>query len=121
VADLRGARARAVLIGTGCATGSPGADGLDAIPAVRTTLADLAAVLVERCGMAAGNVRVLLDPAQPFAFGEALAEETAAAEDALLIYFCGHGLVSLDGDLYLATAATDRRAGLSSTALRTWA
>ncbi|MGW3999869.1 caspase, EACC1-associated type [Amycolatopsis sp. NPDC004772] len=111
MADLRGARARAVLIGTGCATGSPGADGLDAIPAVRTTLADLAAVLVERCGMAAGNVRVLLDPAQPFAFGEALAEETAAAEDALLIYFCGHGLVSLDGDLYLATAATDRRAG----------
>ncbi len=92
-------------------TGGPGADGLDAIPAVRTTLADLAAVLVERCGMAAENVRVLLDPAQPFAFGEALAEETAAADDALLIYFCGHGLVSLDGDLYLATAATDQRAG----------
>ncbi|MGW3961109.1 caspase, EACC1-associated type [Amycolatopsis sp. NPDC005003] len=111
MADLRGARARAVLIGTGCATGNPGADGLDAIPAVRTTLTDLTAVLVERCGMAAENVRVLLDPAQPFAFGEALAEETAAAEDALLVYFCGHGLVSLDGDLYLATAATDRRAG----------
>ncbi|MEU4247509.1 hypothetical protein AB0F15_08880 [Amycolatopsis sp. NPDC026612] len=91
MADLRGARARAVLIGTGCATGGAGADGLDEVPAVRTTITDLAAVLVERCGMAAANVREVHDPAQPFLFGQALAEETAAAEDALLIYFCGHG------------------------------
>ncbi|WP_328457023.1 caspase, EACC1-associated type [Amycolatopsis sp. NBC_00438] len=109
--ELRAAGSRAVLIGTGCATGGSGAAGLDGVPAVAATVTDLAAVLVERCGMAAGNVRVLLDPALPFDVGAALAEETRHAEDALVVFFCGHGLVSLDGELYLATAATDTRAG----------
>ncbi|GLY43299.1 hypothetical protein Amsp01_093220 [Amycolatopsis sp. NBRC 101858] len=109
--DLRAAGSRAVLIGTGCATGGSGAAGLAGVPAVAATVTDLATTLVDRCGMTAGNVRVVLDPALPFGVGEALAEETRRAEDALLIYFCGHGLVSLDGNLYLATAATDSRPG----------
>jgi ABC-type branched-subunit amino acid transport system substrate-binding protein len=111
VTDLRAAGSRAVLIGTGCATGGSGAVGLAGVPAVAATVTDLATTLVDRCGMTAGNVRVVLDPALPFGVGEALAEETRRAEDALLIYFCGHGLVSLDGTLYLATAATDSRPG----------
>ncbi len=111
MADLRGSGTRAVLIGTGCATGGLGADGLTAIPAVPATVNDLAAALVQRCGMIETNVRVVLDPALPYEVGEALAEETSLATEALLIYFCGHGLVSLDGDLYLATAKTDLRAG----------
>jgi hypothetical protein len=111
VTDLRAAGSRAVLIGTGCATGGSGAAGLAGVPAVEATVTDLATTLVDRCGMTAGNVRVVLDPALPFGVGEALAEETRRAEDAMLVYFCGHGLVSLDGNLYLATAATDTRPG----------
>ncbi|MEU4526058.1 hypothetical protein AB0F52_45985 [Amycolatopsis sp. NPDC024027] len=51
---------------------------------------------------------MLLDPALPFDVGEVLADETDRAEDTLLIYYCGHGLVSLDGDLYPATPGPTR-------------
>jgi hypothetical protein len=41
--------------------------------------------------------------------GEAVATAADAAEDLLLVYYVGHGLVSTNGSLHLATARTDRR------------
>jgi Caspase domain len=109
--DLRLAGSRALLIGTGCPTGGVGAIGLLPVHSVRRTLLDLRSTLVSRCGLDADHVQVLLDPAMPFEVGEALARETEQAEGVLLIYYAGHGLVSLDGELYLATGTTDTRPG----------
>ena len=111
---------RAVLIGTGVhATGS----GLPDVPAVGNTLTDLEQVLIQRCGMAEGNVRVLADPLSPLEVGLALAQSAKQAQDVLLVCYVGHGVVSPGGELYLATKSTERRpellayTALSSTAV----
>ncbi|MFF4735306.1 caspase family protein [Streptomyces sp. NPDC001262] len=96
-----------LLIGTGTyASGS----GLHPVPAVAASLTDLGQVLVEQCGLAEANLQVLLDPASPLEAGLALAEESERAQEVLLLYYVGHGLVSTGGELYLATGSTDRRA-----------
>ena len=74
------------------------------------TLTDLGQVLVEQCGLAEANLRVLADPASSVEVGLALAEDAEQAEEVLLVYYVGHGLVSVGGELYLATSSTDRRA-----------
>jgi uncharacterized caspase-like protein len=103
---LRGPGTRAVLIGTGThAAGS----GLPDVPAVGTTLVDLEQVLISRCGMADSTVRVLTDPPSPLDVGLVLAESAQQAQDMLLVYYVGHGLVSPGGELYLATKSTERR------------
>jgi Caspase domain len=95
-----------VLIGTGVhATGS----GLPDVPAVGNTLTDLEQVLIQRCGMAEGNVRVLADPLSPLEVGLALAQSAKQAQDVLLVCHVGHGVVSPGGELYLATKSTERR------------
>ncbi|MGH3831648.1 MAG: hypothetical protein ACRDRS_14575, partial [Pseudonocardiaceae bacterium] len=112
---------RAVLIGTGTHAAD---SGLPDVPAVSTTLVDLEQVLVSRCGMAEGNVRVLTDPRSPLDVGRELAESAKQADDVLLVYYVGHGLVSPGGELYLATRSTERRpellayTALSCTAVR---
>src|SRR5690242_14725999 len=94
---------RAVLIGTGThVTGSLLTD----VPAVRDTLRDLGAALVERCGLAPDNLRIVADPSGP---KDALLAVRAAAEQAdelLLVVYVGHGLLTRDATLYLATADT---------------
>ncbi|MGH3621933.1 MAG: caspase, EACC1-associated type [Sciscionella sp.] len=113
---------RAVLIGTGTHVDG---SGLPDIPAVSTTLADLKEVLLEHCGMVEEAVHVLTDPQTPLEVGRVLAESAAQAEDVLLVFFVGHGLVSPGGELYLATRATERRpellafSALAYTAVRT--
>ncbi len=103
---LSGPGARAVLIGTGVhAAGS----GLPDVPAVGATLADLAQVLIQRCGMAESNVAVLADPRSPLEVGLVLAQSAKQAQDVLLVCYVGHGVVSPGGELYLATASTERR------------
>nr|WP_156994149.1 caspase family protein [Pseudonocardia acaciae] len=49
----------------------------------------------------------MADPASPLVFGEALHEAATNAQDVLLVCFVGHGLLDADGELYLATGATD--------------
>ncbi len=98
--------ARALLLGTGM---HDAASGLPDLPAVAHTLADLKAVLVERCGLARDAVRVELDPATPMELGETVAAEAEQAAGLLVVYFIGHGLVSTEGALHLATRATDPR------------
>ncbi|MFI9629394.1 transporter substrate-binding domain-containing protein [Streptomyces sp. NPDC052042] len=99
---------RVLLIGTGT---HGAASGLPPVPAVMGTLADLGQVLVERCGLAEENLRVIRDPANPTELGIAIAQEAERAEDVLWVYYVGHGLVNPAGELYLATVATDSRPG----------
>jgi WD40 repeat protein len=110
------AGASALLLGTGTHTA---ASGLLDVPAVGRTIADLREVLVERCGLDRAAVRLHLDLATPVDMGEAVAAAAELAGDRLLlVYFVGHGLVSNNGMLYLATQGTDRRSNrLSHTAL----
>ena len=115
MAALNDAGARVLLIGTG----QHAADsGLDSVPAVERSVRDLGEALVERCGLARERLRVIIDPATPTEIGTVLAEEAEQATSVLLVYYVGHGLVGLGGELYLATQATDRRPGwLAHTAL----
>ncbi len=107
--------ARVLLIGTGQhAEGS----GLDSLPAVERSVHDMSEVLVDRCGLSWDRLRVVLDAFTPTEIGIALAEEAERATSMLLVYYVGHGLVGLGGELYLATRATDaRQAWLAHTAL----
>jgi WD40 repeat protein len=107
--------ARVLLIGTGQhAKGS----GLDSLPTVERSVRDMGEALVERCGLGWDRLRVVLDALTPTEIGIALAEEAERATSLLLVYYVGHGLVGLSGELYLATRATDARQGwLAHTAL----
>ncbi|WP_346095782.1 AAA family ATPase, partial [Streptomyces olivaceiscleroticus] len=98
--------ARALLIGTGTYTA---ARGMPDVPAVASSLADLGQTLVERCGLPERHLRHVCDPAHPTELGLALAEQSEQAEEALLVYYIGHGLVSPSGELHLATQVTDPR------------
>jgi WD40 repeat protein len=107
--------ARVLLIGTGQhAEGS----GLDSLPTVERSVRDMGDALIERCGLGWDRLRIVLDAVTPTEIGLALAEEAERATSLLMIYYVGHGLVGLGGELYLATRATDARPGwLAHTAL----
>jgi WD40 repeat protein len=105
---LTGDGARAVLIGTGNhAPGSP----LPAVPQVAGTLTALGQCLTERCGLAAAHLTVVRDPDSPSAIRASVRAAADEASDTLLVYYTGHGLLSLgQGALHLATSAyTDER------------
>ena len=96
----------------------PAGSDLPSIPSVTGTLVDLGRALVEQCGLATENLRLVVDPQTPSEMGNALAEQAEQAEGVLLVYYVGHGLVSPSGELYLANGATDRRpTRLGTTAL----
>jgi WD40 repeat protein len=97
--------ARVVLVG-----GSQHVDGspLPSVPAVGRSVEALRQVLVDRCGVDAMQVTVVHDPATPGELGSAITEAANQAESVLLVYYVGHGLVgAMNGELYLATHATD--------------
>jgi uncharacterized caspase-like protein len=63
-------------------------------------------------------LRVEVDLATPTDMGLALAEQAEHADGVFLFYYVGHGLVSMDGELFLASRVTDGRpAYLRHTAL----
>lgn len=107
---------RALLIGTG--RHLPGSQ-LPDVPAVSATIQELGRTLVDNCGVRPENLLPpLLDPRDPIEFGNAVVAAAKQAEDVLLLYYVGHGLVSPGNELYLATAATDDLAeGLAFKAL----
>lgn len=93
------ARSRIVLLGI-----PEYEDGaLRAIPQVRANVADLAQVLIDPRygGFPAEHVRVVRERASLREVGAVLAEEAAQAEDLLLFYYAGHGLLDRVGELYL--------------------
>ncbi|MET8138001.1 WD40 repeat domain-containing protein [Streptomyces sp. NPDC005251] len=86
--------------------------------AVAASVRDLGQVLVERCGLDEGSLRMLLDPVEPGELGRAVAEEVERTTGVLWFHYVGHGLVSLGGHLHLATGATLTQPGwLAYTAL----
>ncbi|MGW2746548.1 caspase family protein [Streptomyces sp. NPDC001450] len=100
-----GAASRAVLMG--CSD----FDDIDlpAIPAVKSNLADLHSALTHETHgiLRPEHCRVLADPADHRSVGMALAQAAREAEDLLLVYYTGHGLLDEDGLLHLALSSTD--------------
>ncbi|WIM94056.1 caspase family protein [Actinoplanes oblitus] len=101
-ARLGGSGARAVLAGTG--RHDPGSV-LPPVPAVEETVTALRDALVG-CGLRPGNITTLVDPAGPEPFLDAVIAAADDATDVLLVYYVGHGALSPDGALHLATRAT---------------
>lgn len=95
--------ARIVLLGTG--THDPGSD-LPDISAVADTLADLRVALSERCGVADGRISTVLDAPSPMEMGDAVAQAMTDADDLLVLYYVGHGLIGETGTLRLACRAS---------------
>jgi hypothetical protein len=105
----------AVLIGTGQ---HKAGSGLESLPAVMSSVYDMGQILTERSGLSPDRLRIVLDADTPAEVGTILAEEAEKAASVLLVNYVGHGLVGLNGELYLATRATDRRpAWLAHTSL----
>lgn len=102
MAHLAGSGLRILLIGTA----SHGSAELPDLPSVATTVDDLGDVFVRHCGAQSGQVHKLLDPTGIADFGDAVVDAASAAEDVLLVYYLGHGLLDGGGRLYLATSGT---------------
>ncbi|WP_248959979.1 caspase, EACC1-associated type [Sphaerisporangium perillae] len=95
--------ARVLLVGSGTyAAGSR----LSAVPAVAATVSDLGRCLVEQTGLDQAHLTMLIDPASPVEFGQALVEAAGQAREVLVVYYVGHGLVDARNELHLATRAT---------------
>jgi hypothetical protein len=104
-------RSWAVLIGASRYTADP---ELSPLPAVRNNLDALQTVLTDHryCGFPRDRCTVITDPDDSQAIGRALAEAGEAAEDLLLVYYAGHGLIDRRGDLYLGLTGTSSHTSL---------
>jgi chaperone protein DnaK len=100
-------RSRAVLIGTARYEDVL----LHDLPGVRANLTDFAERLVdERYGaFRQSRCRVVTDPRSSADLGELLAEEGERAEDTLLVYYAGHGLLDSRGELFLGLSTTNSK------------
>lgn len=96
---------RAVLIGAGTFHDPE----LPDIPAVRRNLEDLREVLTHPVHglLTADHCQILADPADQAAVGVALTAAVREAEDLLLVYYCGHGVLDDTGVLHFALTGTD--------------
>jgi hypothetical protein len=97
----------AVLIG---ASNYHSAD-LRALPTVRNNLSGMFSVLTdpERGGLPRDHCTVIVDPGEPRVVSAALRQAGRQAEDTLLIYYAGHGLLGPRIDaLFLAMTGTDQ-------------
>ena len=93
---------RAVLVG--CSRYSH----LKNLPAVAGNLTDLRVALTDTAlgGFAPGSCRVLDTPQAPAQVAEFLLREARRAQDTLLMYFAGHGVLGRRNELHLAIAGT---------------
>ncbi|WP_336087235.1 caspase, EACC1-associated type [Nocardia sp. SSK8] len=96
---------RAALVGVGSYADAR----FPAIPAAANNVADLAGLLTAPTGgaLAAGHCRALIDPGDAAQVGKAVAVAAAEADDVLLIYYTGHGIVDRRGRLYLTLPGSD--------------
>ncbi|MFE3542897.1 tetratricopeptide repeat protein [Nocardia sp. NPDC059177] len=97
---------RAVLIGVSRYADAEFTD----IPAATTNISDLAELLTAPTGggLAAEHCTVLADPVDATEVGRAIATAADGADDVLLVYYTGHGVVDRrGGQLYLTLPNTD--------------
>jgi uncharacterized caspase-like protein len=99
-------RSHAILIG---ASDFERPDRLPNLPAVWNDIVDLQAVLTNADSgvFDAAQVTVLASPDCPKTMSRRLGVAADTAEDVLLVYYAGHGLLGWDGDLSLAVGETD--------------
>lgn len=93
-------------------------DDLTNLPAVTNNLVDLAAILTHPAGtgLPATRCTVLADPRGVAEVGALLQDSAEQAEDMLLWYYAGHGVLDDNGELYLTLPGSNPRQ-LWSTAL----
>ncbi|MFF2554388.1 AAA family ATPase [Nocardia sp. NPDC058058] len=70
------------------------------------TVRQLESVFVEVCGVDRSNLTTLVDPDSREVLYHALKAAANGADDVLLLYYIGHGLVSPTNELHLSTSAT---------------
>lgn len=80
------------------------------IPAALNNVADLARLLTASTGssLPESQCSVLTDPEHNTQVGKTVAAAAREADDVLLVYFAGHGVVDRRGRLYLALSGTSR-------------
>lgn len=102
LADPEGSKA--ILIGT-AQYDDP---ALEEIAQARANVEDLAAVLAdpELGGFLPDNVRTMVNPRHKDDAGLEIARWCRTATDTLVVYYVGHGLVDVNGELLLATSDT---------------
>src|SRR5262249_30012935 len=101
--DLAGAGSRVLLVAT--ASHEDGS-ALPALPAVLTSLDDLAGVLVGRGGGEAGRVSRVVGPADAIVLGSEIKAVAGQSGGVFRFWYAGHGQLDGDGRLHLATRAT---------------
>ncbi|UBU10514.1 caspase, EACC1-associated type [Nonomuraea gerenzanensis] len=100
---LEGPGVRVLLAGSG--SHAPGSR-LPEVPSIAGTLTDLGRCLTECAGLDPAHLTVLQDPADPRELGAALVAAAEEASEVLVVHYAGHGLLSVKGELHLATRAT---------------
>lgn len=100
---LASPHARVLLAGSG--TQMAGST-LPSVPMVGTTVADFSRCLVDRAGLDPNCLTTMVDPAGPQELSEALWNSASEASEVFLFYYVGHGLISPQNELHLATRAT---------------
>lgn len=98
----------AVLVGVGGYDREPDFPNL---PAARENVRGLARILTGQqwWGLPISNCRQIADPNSDSEVALAIAEAAEQAEDTLLVYYAGHGLVSRNGELVLAMSGTSAK------------
>jgi hypothetical protein len=99
-------RSRIALIGSSRFDHSP---GLADLPSVVDNVTALRSVFTDPllCGVPDEHCPVLLDAATPAELDAWLETVAGEAEDLLLVYYAGHGVVGEDDELYLTVAESD--------------
>ncbi|MEU7886369.1 YDG/SRA domain-containing protein [Microbispora bryophytorum] len=98
-------KSRAVLIGVS------GYEQLTPLPAVANNLTALKELFLapDLCGLPPEYVTVVHNPSDLYDLVHPIREAVEAAEDMLLVYYAGHGIINPDGEgLLLSTASSDR-------------
>lgn len=105
---------RAVLIGTS----RYAHPDVPPIPSVAANLTDLARLLTapDGAGLRTDHCTLVAEPDHSTQIGAALARAAAEAEDVLLVYYSGHGMLDRRGRLHLALTGSDpNQVGWTST------
>ncbi|MGW6688705.1 caspase family protein [Streptomyces sp. NPDC054961] len=99
------ATSRAVLIGTRTYAAN---SGLEDLPGVTGNIVQLGHLLPTVTGLSPGHCRTLLDQSDDRAVCQEIRKASREAEDLLLVYFAGHGLIDPEsGELFLALSRSD--------------